>query len=287
MVKDHLQTLMIDSISPDLVKKMVRQALTEDIQDGDVTAELIPAHHIACANIITRDDMVLCGQQWVEETFHQINSTIQLNWLAKDGDKIPHNNPILTVEGNARSLLTAERTALNFLQTLSATATQTHSYAQLIAHTNTKLLDTRKTIPGFRIAQKYAVRCGGGLNHRIGLFDAFLIKENHINACGGIKKVIQTARKKYPEKMLEIEVENIDELQQALREKADVIMLDNFSIPMLVDAVKLAKNKAQLEASGNISYKTIAKIAETGVDFISVGGITKHIQAIDLSMRFV
>ncbi len=287
MQKDHLQTMMINSVSNELVREMVLQALEEDIKSGDITAELIPSHHQAKANIITREDMVVCGTQWVNETFREINSSIQLTWHVQDGDTVSENSTLFSVEGNARSLLSAERTALNFLQMLSATATQTKKLVNLIAHTNCKLLDTRKTIPGYRIAQKYAVRCGGGLNHRIGLYDAFLIKENHINACGSITKAVQQAKNNHPEKMVEVEVESIQELKEALLAEANVIMLDNFSQHMMIDAVKITSGKAQLEASGNVSEKTISKIAETGVDFISVGGITKHIQAIDLSMRFI
>ncbi|MFT6834368.1 MAG: nicotinate-nucleotide pyrophosphorylase (carboxylating) [Francisellaceae bacterium] len=287
MSKDHLQTMMINSAPPELIKAMVLQALEEDIQTGDITAELIPSHEITCANVMTRENMVLCGKQWVDEAFHQVNPKIKIHWNFKDGDEISANTILFTLEGNARSLLTAERTALNFLQTLSATATQTKSYVDLISHTETKLLDTRKTIPNFRIAQKYAVRCGGGMNHRIGLFDAFLIKENHIKAAGGINKAITIAHDKYPKKMVEVEVESLSELNLAIDARADVIMLDNFSLDMLEAAVKINNGNAQIEASGNVSYQSIAAIAETGVDFISVGSITKHIQAIDLSMRFI
>jgi nicotinate-nucleotide pyrophosphorylase (carboxylating) len=287
MQKDHLQTMMINTVSDEIIREMVLCALQEDIKSGDITAELIPSHHQAKANIITREDMVFCGTQWVDETFREINSSIQITWHVKDGDTAPANSTLFTAEGNARSMLSAERTALNFLQMLSATSTQTKKLVNLISHTNCKLLDTRKTIPGYRIAQKYAVRCGGGLNHRIGLYDAFLIKENHINACGSIANAIQQAKNNHPDKMVEVEVESLEELNEALTANANVIMLDNFSHTMMIDAVKITSGKAQLEASGNVSENTISKIAETGVDFISVGGITKNINAIDLSMRFV
>lgn len=270
----------------DLVKS-VRLALDEDIQTGDITAELIPAEDDIKAKVITREDAVICGIDWVNETFKQIDQRIRIQWQCKDGDKMAANTVLFTVQGPARSLLTAERTALNFLQLLSGIATRCAQYAEEISHTQVKLLDTRKTIPGLRTAQKYAVSCGGCANHRIGLFDAFLIKENHIAACGGVEKAVAQAKQNHPDKPVEIEVETLAELEQALQAQADIIMLDNFSNEDKVKAVAINAGRAKLEASGNITFATLKAVAETGVDYISLGTLTKDITAIDLSMRIM
>jgi nicotinate-nucleotide pyrophosphorylase (carboxylating) len=263
----------------------VKIALAEDIQTGDITAQLIPAEQRAQATVITRENCVFCGQAWVNEVFRQLDPEVKINWLVKDGDIVEPNSVLFTLSGNARSLLTGERTALNFVQTLSGTATISNHYAQLVHHTQVKILDTRKTIPGLRHAQKYAVTCGGCHNHRIGLYDAFLIKENHIAACGGIEKAVIAAHQIAPGKPVEVEVENLEELQQALDAKADIIMLDNFSIDELGIAVTMNSGAAKLEASGNVTEETLPAIAATGVDHISIGALTKHCRAVDLSMR--
>tara|TARA_B110000037_G_scaffold25974_1_gene30517 strand:- start:21 stop:869 length:849 start_codon:yes stop_codon:yes gene_type:complete len=265
----------------------VSAALLEDVGDGDITARLIPADESASAAVITREDATICGVDWVNEVAHQVDPTITLDWMVADGDQAKANQVLFQAHGNARSLLTFERCALNFLQCLSGTASIAHYYASLVADTSVRLLDTRKTIPGLRKAQKYAVACGQCYNHRIGLYDAFLIKENHIAACGGIGPAIATARRQEPTKPVEVEVETIPELQQALDAGADRIMLDNFTLQEMRDAVKLAAGKAELEASGGITEQTLRPIAETGVDYISIGALTKDCRAIDLSMRFV
>jgi nicotinate-nucleotide pyrophosphorylase (carboxylating) len=267
------------------ITKSVAAALAEDIGSGDITAQLIPAEQTAEANIITRENCVFCGKAWVEEVFRKLDPQVQIAWNVEDGQAISANSILFTLKGNARSLLTGERAALNFVQTLSGTATISRHYASLVAHTGVKLLDTRKTIPGLRTAQKYAVACGGSHNHRIGLYDAFLIKENHIAACGGISNAIAAARAIAPGKPVEVEVENFAELDQALEAKADIIMLDNFSIDDMKNAVAINAGRAKLEASGNINEQTLIPTAETGVDFISIGGLTKHCRAVDLSMR--
>ncbi|TQV71384.1 carboxylating nicotinate-nucleotide diphosphorylase [Aliikangiella marina] len=254
----------------------------------DLTASLIPEKNRAHATLISRDDGVLCGKAWFNKVFEVLDNDIEVKWAFEDGQAFKAGSTLCTLNGNARAILTGERSAMNFLQTLSATATVTQQYSAQIATTNCKLLDTRKTLPGMRFGQKYAVRCGGGENHRIGLFDAFLIKENHIMACGGIKQALATAIKQAPDKLLEIEVENLDELKQALDGKAQVIMLDNFDLNALREAVAIRNDhpsRSKLEASGNLSLDNIRTIAETGVDFISVGALTKHIQALDLSLR--
>ncbi len=279
--------MSIPAIWRDDLIQSVRIALQEDIQSGDITAELIPADDTMRAQVITREDTVICGVDWVNETFAQIDSKVTVTWHCKDGDKIPADSRLFTVEGLARSLLTAERTALNFLQLLSGIATRCQQYADQVADTPVTLLDTRKTIPGLRTAQKYAVSCGGCANHRIGLYDAFLIKENHIAACGSVAKAIATARVNHPEKPVEVEVENLDEFQQALDAKADIIMLDNFSNADKVQAVAINAGRAKLEASGNITFDTLREVAETGVDYISLGTLTKDVKAIDLSMRII
>lgn len=286
---------MTKSPLPSDLKTTVQTALAEDIGSGDITAALIPAQAQSHAQIISREDAVLCGTAWVDEVFLQLDPDIQINWQANDGDAITANQTLCTLTGNSRKLLTGERTALNFLQTLSATATQTQQFVQAIADTGAKILDTRKTLPGLRTAQKYAVNCGGGCNHRIGLFDAFLIKENHILAAGSIAAAVQTARTQQPEAKIEVEVENLEEMQQALDAGADQLLLDNMSLPTLREAVALNtmhnnshnNGKSILEASGNVSLETIRDIAHTGVDYISVGSLSKHICAIDLSMRLL
>ncbi len=265
----------------------VSRALQEDIGSGDVTAELIQTDLSTQAEVICRQDAVICGTDWVDQVFHQIDSTLQVRWLVKDGDEVAADQLLFTVTGCARSILTGERIALNFLQTLSATATCSRHYANLVKHTTVKLLDTRKTIPGLRMAQKYAVRCGGCYNHRMGLFDAFLIKENHILACGSISAAVSTARKIHPALTLEVEVENIQEFHQAMDARPDIIMLDNFSIEDMKLAVENKNQSIKLEASGGISGDAaLVTIAETGVDYISIGALTKNCCAIDLSMRF-
>ena len=259
-----------------------------NLQENDLTAQLIPSSQIATAEMITRESMILCGIPWVNATFQQLDSSIKIDWLFDEGDIIEANQKILQLQGPARALLTGERTAMNFLQTLSATATTTRLYVEHLNHPHCQLLDTRKTLPGLRQAQKYAVTVGGGHNHRMGLFDAFLIKENHIVCSGGITQAVHQAKRIAPNKPVEIEVEDLKELQESLDAKADIVMLDNFNISNLKQAVSLNKNHpspAKLEASGNISLQTLHQIANTGVDFISVGALTKHITAIDLSLR--
>ncbi|MDP5137919.1 carboxylating nicotinate-nucleotide diphosphorylase [Rheinheimera baltica] len=272
------------------IQRAVASALSEDlgflpVAQGDITASLIPATQLASANIITREDCIICGTAFVDEVFKQLGNDVTVVWQVKDGDKVSANATLCTLQGPARILLTGERSALNFLQLLSATATQTAHYVQFLAGSNTRLLDTRKTIPGLRFAQKYAVFIGGGKNHRIGLFDAFLIKENHIAAAGSIAKAVATARQNFPDKPVEVETENLDELQQALTAGADIIMLDNFSLADIKQAVRLNNGRAKLEVSGNITSERLAELAATGVDYISSGALTKHVQAIDLSMR--
>ena len=265
----------------------VQHALAEDIGDGDITAQLTPADEIANARVITREDMVLAGRPWVDAIFAQLDPNVEVIWLKNDGDTVLANDAFLELKGNARSLLTGERPALNFVQTLSAVATKVNGYVKLLDGLNTKILDTRKTLPGLRIAQKYAVAMGGGQNHRIGLFDAFLIKENHIMAAGGIAQAITQAHDIAPNKPVEVEVESFDELSQALEAGADIVMLDNFSQQEMIDAVKLVNGRCKLEASGNITVERLREVASTGVDYISMGALTKDVQAIDLSMRFV
>lgn len=275
---------------PHLVKRIcenVTVALAEDIGSGDITAQLIPAEQQAKATIITREECVFCGKDWVIEVFAQLDKNVVIKWHVEDGEYVSANSTLFTLSGNARSLLTGERAALNFVQTLSGTATISRYYADLVAHTKVKLLDTRKTLPGLRDAQKYAVAAGGCHNHRIGLYDAFLIKENHIAACGGIAAAVRAARIIGPSKPVEVEVENFAELEQALTANADIIMLDNFTQEDMRKAVAINKGQAKLEASGNVTEQTLPLIAETGVDFISIGALTKHCRAVDLSMRFL
>lgn len=263
----------------------VKDALLEDVGSGDVTAALLSPQLIVEAEIISREPMLLCGQPWVNEVFKQIDSKIEIEWLASEGEWLDSAASLCVIHGTASNILTAERTALNFLQTLSATATSTYYYVQKLQGTRTRLLDTRKTIPGLRWAQKYAVRCGGGVNHRMGLYDAFLIKENHIKACGSVAQAIALARKTNKQLLVEIEVENLAELREAINAHPDRVLLDNFSLEMLTEAVKMNQPKyCEIEASGGINIENISAVAKTGVDFISVGAITKSIKAIDLSL---
>jgi len=271
--------------TPDELNAQVRCALNEDIGTGDLTASLVPADQRAEGRIITREAAVFCGAAWADAVFDQIDTTIEVNWLVAEGDAVRPEQPLCQLSGPARGLLTAERTALNFLQTLSATATATRRLVDLIAGTGCTILDTRKTLPGLRTAQKYAVRCGGGKNHRIGLFDGILIKENHIAACGSIQAAVAAARNRHPGVMVEVEVESLPEVQQALDARADRLLLDNFSLQQLEQAVAQTAGQAELEASGGVTESELTQIAATGVDFISVGAITKHVRAVDLSMR--
>lgn len=270
------------------VRSQVAQAIEEDVGDGDITAELIPRSKQTTAELITREDAILCGKDWFNEVFRQVDSTVEIHWKKNDGDPIQSGEVLCELSGSARSLLTGERTALNFLQTLSGTSTLTNRYVRAIKdpESATRVLDTRKTIPGFRLGQKYAVHCGGGSNHRMGLYDMVLIKENHIIAAGSLKKAVEKAREYAPGFEIEVEVENIIELKQALQCGVTRILLDNMDISTLERAVEITDGRAQLEASGNVTFDNISDIAATGVHFISIGAITKHIQAVDLSMRF-
>ncbi|MEL1214518.1 carboxylating nicotinate-nucleotide diphosphorylase [Aeromonas caviae] len=280
------------------IRRAVRAALLEDLGDAltaldqpdasaDITAQLIPADRISTARVITREAGVFCGQPWVDEVFAQLGGEVKVEWKVQDGERLAPNQELFRLHGPARVLLTGERNALNFVQTLSGVATLTARYVAELEGTDCRLLDTRKTLPGLRSAQKYAVTCGGGKNHRIGLFDAYLIKENHILACGGIAEAIREARRLNPDKPVEVEVESLAELEQALAARADIVMLDNFDIPMMQEAVRLNQGRAKLEVSGNVTLDTLAGYAATGIDFISVGALTKHVRALDLSMRFV
>ncbi len=275
-------------MTPELAQSIetsVKISLAEDIGSGDITAQLIHEDALAKARVITREDAVICGSAWVNEVFRQVSGDLKMEWLVEDGDYVTANSTLFKITGPARAILTGERAALNFLQTLSGTATLSYHFARKVAHTKVKLLDTRKTIPGLRLAQKYAVKCGGCFNHRMGLYDAFLIKENHIMACGSIANAVNQAHKIAPDKPVEVEVENLTELDQALSSKADIIMLDNFDLNTLRQAVSLTQGRALLEASGGVNESTIVAIAETGVDYISIGVLTKDCKSIDLSMR--
>ena len=271
------------------IRKNVADALLEDVGGGDLTASLLPESAAANAAVVTREAMVLAGCRWLDEVYRQLDPAVRIDWLAGDGDRLDAGATLCRLEGPARALLTGERTALNFLQLLSGTATVVARYVSAVAGTNARILDTRKTVPGLRLAQKYAVRCGGGVNHRVGLFDAILIKENHILAAGGIEAAIRTARAQHPQVPVEIEVESIDETRAALAAGADRLLLDNFEIAGLRQAVEVnraeGKPPAELEASGGLTLETVAEVAATGVDFISVGALTKNVAAVDLSMR--
>ncbi len=275
----------------DEIRKNVAIALAEDVGSGDLTAQLISNGANIAAQVISREAAILCGIAWFEACFNQLSSDIAIHWLVKEGDILQPNQTLCKIEGNARTILTAERSALNFLQFLSAVATQTHRYVKAVSGTHALIVDTRKTIPGLRYAEKYAVRCGGGANHRIGLYDGILIKENHIIASGSIAQTLHKVRTIAPtEIMIEIEVETLDELRQALHAGATMILLDNFELEMLRNAVILNQQYTQpaiLEASGNITLTNVRSIAETGIDRISIGSLTKNIKAIDLSMRFL
>jgi nicotinate-nucleotide pyrophosphorylase (carboxylating) len=264
----------------------VALALAEDVGGGDLTAALIPEGAQAEATVISREHAVLCGAAWFDAVFRQLDPRIQTEWRAADGDRIEPDQLLCTLRGPARALLTGERTALNFLQALSGTATLARRYADAVAGTGATILDTRKTLPGLRLAQKYAVRCGGCQNHRIGLFDAVLIKENHIMAAGSITNAIATARRLHPGVTVEVEVENLAELEEALAARPDIVMLDNFDLATMAEAVRITAKRVKLEASGNVNFDTVRAIAETGVDYISIGGLTKDVRAVDLSMRF-
>lgn len=287
--------MSFESIKPSSqqIAAQVTQALAEDLGGeallaNDITANLIAPSVLATATVITREDMVVCGREWATAAFTLLDDSIEVDWFVKDGDVVSAGAQLFTLKGNARAILCGERTALNFLQTLSATATVTHSYAAVLAaipNSKTKLLDTRKTLPLLRQAQKYAVLCGGGNNHRIGLFDAYLIKENHIATCGGITQAVAQARAIHPSKPVEVEVESKSELDEAVAAGADVIMLDNFTTEQVKQAVDYVAGRCKLEVSGNITQERLTELAQTNVDFISSGALTKHVQAIDLSMR--
>lgn len=265
----------------------VQRALSEDLGTGDISAELIDSSEQATARVITRQPGVFCGKPWVEEICRQLDSNIEVRWSVNDGDAVEPDQELFLLKGSARSLLTLERTILNFVQLLSGTATLTRRYVELMGNTDSKLLDTRKTIPGLRLAQKYAVRCGGGHNHRLGLFDAFLIKENHIAAAGGISQAVLRARSQHPEIPVEVEVESLLELNEAMDAGADTALIDNFSLADTTTAVRVSRGTLKLEASGGINEKTIGDIAATGVDYISIGNLTKQVLPLDLSMRFM
>jgi nicotinate-nucleotide pyrophosphorylase (carboxylating) len=268
------------------IENDVRRALEEDLGSGDISAELIPADRVWKASVISRETAILCGHNWFDAVFHHLDADVDIRWYAHDGDAIEADQQLCTLKGPARSLLSGERAALNFLQTLSGTATLAHAYASRVEGLATRILDTRKTIPGLRRAQKYAVRCGGCHNHRFGLYDAFLIKENHIAAAGSIADAIRAARALGKQLPVEIEVEDLNGLEQALQAGADRVLLDNFGIQALREAVAVNAGRAELEASGGITLDNVRDYADTGVDYISIGALTKHLRAIDLSMRF-
>ncbi|WP_035346323.1 MULTISPECIES: carboxylating nicotinate-nucleotide diphosphorylase [Dickeya] len=288
--QEQRQAELLERIEQD-IPASVHLALREDLggdasAERDITAQLLPADAQAHAVIITRESGVFCGQRWLDEVFRQLGGNVAIDWLVHDGDVLTENQPLCRLHGPSRILLTGERTALNFLQTLSGVATEVHRYVAQLAGTHTRLLDTRKTLPGLRTALKYAVLCGGGSNHRLGLADAFLIKENHIIAAGSIKLAVEQAFRLRNDVPIEVEVETLDELQQALDANADIIMLDNFTLAAIHEAVTLTRGRALLEVSGNVTLQTLPAYAATGVDYISVGALTKHVQALDLSMRF-
>lgn len=276
---------------PQEITRSVTDTLKEDLGGtldpaADITAGLLPLEQTSVATLITRESGVFCGQQWAEEVFRQLGGQVRIDWHVNDGEDIKPNQVLCTLTGPSRILLTGERNAMNFIQTLSGCATTTAKYVKQLEGTSCQLLDTRKTIPGLRSALKYAVACGGGFNHRIGVFDAYLIKENHIIACGGIVQAIQKAKELNPDKPVEVEIESLTELRQAIDASADIIMLDNFTQEMMVEAVNINAGRAALETSGNVTLETLNDFAQTGVDYISVGALTKHIRALDLSMRF-
>ncbi|WP_100637496.1 carboxylating nicotinate-nucleotide diphosphorylase [Marinomonas sp. ef1] len=276
---------LLNALLSEHIQSQVTFALKEDIGSGDITAQLIPDDQEITATVISREPAVLCGQAWVNEVFAQLGNITTLTWHNNEGDTLESNKPFLTIKGHARTILTGERTALNFLQTLSYTATVTRQYSEIVSSTQLTILDTRKTLPGMRRAQKYAVTVGGGKNHRMGLYDAFLIKENHIMATGSIANAVSMAQKIAPGKTIEVETENLEEVAMAVAAGADIIMLDNFSYEDMSKAVSDFKGQVKFEASGNMDKDRLLKVAETGVDFVSIGALTKHIQAIDLSLR--
>ncbi|ELY3458563.1 carboxylating nicotinate-nucleotide diphosphorylase [Cronobacter sakazakii] len=287
---DHRRDALLERIALD-IPFTVAQALREDLggetdASRDITAQLLPPDSRSHAVVITREAGVFCGKRWVDEVFIQLGGDVRVTWHVKDGDDVQPAQPLFELEGTSRVLLTGERTALNFVQTLSGVATEVRRYVALLEGTHTQLLDTRKTIPGLRSALKYAVLCGGGANHRLGLSDAFLIKENHIIASGSVRQAVEKAFWLHPDVPVEVEVESLDELDAALKAGADIIMLDNFTVDQMREAVKRTAGQARLEVSGNVTLETLREFAETGVDFISVGALTKHIRALDLSMRF-
>ncbi len=268
------------------ITQNVRFALAEDVGSGDLTVALIPVDAMASAVVISREDALICGRPWVDEVFAQLDSRVEIEWRVQEGDKVAADQELFRLRGTARALLTGERTALNFLQTLSATATEAKRYAEAVAGLKTRILDTRKTIPGLREAQKYAVSCGGCFNHRHGLYDAVLIKENHILAAGSITAAVTRVRPYAQGKPVEVEVESLSELREALAAGPDIVMLDNFSLAQISEAVLINQGQVKLEVSGNVCLDDLRKLAETGVDYISTGALTKHVRAIDLSMRF-
>lgn len=277
---------------PKDIQRMVTESIKEDLggttnPNADITAQLIDANTQCTARLITRESGVFCGKAWVEEVFRQLGGTVTISWAVDDGDKVTPNQTLLTLSGCAKTILTGERCAMNWVQTLSGCSTTVAQYANALEGTTCKLLDTRKTIPGLRSALKYAVTCGGGFNHRIGVFDAYLIKENHILACGGIESAIRKAKELNPDKFIEVEAETLEELELAINAGADIIMLDNFTLEMMKQAVAINQGRAALENSGNVTIETINQCAMTGIDYISVGALTKHIQAMDLSLRIV
>lgn len=287
---DRRRDELLERINLD-IPQAVSQALREDLggdidPNNDITAQLLDAEHCSHAVVITREDGVFCGKRWVEEVFIQLGGDVKVTWHVEDGQTVVAEQPLFELTGLSRVLLTGERTALNFVQTLSGVASEVRTYVDLLAGTNTQLLDTRKTLPGLRTALKYAVLCGGGSNHRLGLSDAFLIKENHIISSGSIRQAVEKAFWFHPDVPVEVEVESLEELEQALHAGADIIMLDNFTVADMRRAVAITQGKARLEVSGNVTKETIREFAETGVDFISVGALTKHVRALDLSMRF-
>ncbi|RPI64481.1 MAG: carboxylating nicotinate-nucleotide diphosphorylase [Lysobacterales bacterium] len=278
------------TLPPDIAT-VVSRAIAEDLRDGDLTAELIATSTLAVARVVAREAATLCGRAWFDETFRQLDPRVAVDWRAADGTSVAADAVVCELRGPARSIVTGERTALNFLQTLSGTATATRALVEIVAGTRTRILDTRKTLPGLRLAQKYAVRCGGGENHRIGLFDAVLIKENHIAAVGSVSAAVATARRRSPNVMIEVEVESLAQLREALATDADRIMLDDFTLDDMRAAVALrdahGAKRQELEASGSVNAATLRAVAETGVDLVSIGAITKHVRAVDFSMRFV
>lgn len=287
---DRRRDELLERITLD-IPLAVAQALREDLggevdPNNDITAQLLPPESTSHAVVITRENGIFCGKRWVEEVFIQLGGDVTVTWHVEDGTEVTSNQPLFELNGPARVLLTGERTALNFVQTLSGVASEVHSYVALLEGTKTQLLDTRKTLPGLRTALKYAVLCGGGSNHRLGLSDAFLIKENHIIASGSIRQAVEKAFWMHPDVPVEVEVESLDELEQALKAGADIIMLDNFTVDQMREAVALTQGKARLEVSGNVTKETLRTFADTGVDYISVGALTKHVRALDLSMRF-